>query len=90
MVRCQAGKEATFIERARVGLRFYQEQTGCRGVHLLRSRSDENQLLALSLWDREVDLMAAREQPGYQQAMVAVAETYAEPQAVSEWDIVEL
>ena len=90
VVKCEPGKEETFIQRARVGLRFYREQPGCRGVHLMRSRSDKTQLIALSIWEREVDLLAAREKPAYQQAMAGLAETYAEPQSVGEWDIVEL
>ena len=61
-----------------------------RGVHLLQSRNDPSQLLALSIWDREVDLLAAREQPQYQDTMAGLAETYAEPQSVGEWDVVEL
>ena len=90
IVKCKAGQEQTFVERARGGLRFYLGRPGCRGVHLLQSRNDPSQLLALSIWDREVDLLSAREQPQYQDTMAGLAETYAEPQSVGEWDVVEL
>ena len=90
IVKCKAGQEQTFVERARGSLRFYLERPGCQGVHLLQSRNDPSQLLALSIWDRDVDLLAAREQPRYQEAMAGLAETYAEPQSVGEWDVVEL
>jgi heme-degrading monooxygenase HmoA len=90
VVKCEAGKEETFIQRARVGLRFYIEQPGCRGVQLLRARSDRTQLIAMSVWEREIDLMAAREKPEYQRAMAGLAETYSEPQSVGEWDVLEL
>jgi hypothetical protein len=46
--------------------------------------------VALSYWDREADLAAARANPDYQQAMAGLAETYSEPQSVGEWDVVEL
>ena len=90
VVKCDSGKEDTFIQRARGGLRFYLDQPGCKGVQLLRSRGDRTQLIALSIWEREVDLMAAREKPDYQRAMAGLAETYAEPQSVGEWDVLEL
>ena len=90
VVKCQAGQEDTFVQRARRGLRFYLEQPGCKGVQLLRSRSDRKHLVALSVWEREVDLIAAREKPAYQQLMAGLAETYAEPQSVGEWDVLEL
>jgi heme-degrading monooxygenase HmoA len=90
IVKCESGKEDTFVRRARVGLRFYLERAGCRAVHLLRSRTDPTQLIALSIWDRDVDLLSAREQPEYQQAMAGLAECYAEPQSVGEWDVIEL
>jgi heme-degrading monooxygenase HmoA len=90
LVKCDAGKEDAFLERARVGLRFYLDQPGCHGVHLLRSRADRLQLVALSLWDRDVDLVAAREKPEYQEAMAGLSETYAEPQSVGEWDVIPL
>ena len=90
LVKCEAGKEATFVQRARAALSFYLSQPGCQGVHLLQSRADRRQLVALSLWDREVDLIVAREQPAYQQVMAGLDETYAEPQSVGEWDVVAL
>ncbi len=90
VVKCQPGKEKTFAERARVGLRFYRDQVGCRGVQLLSCRADRTQLVALSYWDRESDLAAARANPDYQRAMAGLAETYSEPQSVGEWDVVEL
>ncbi len=90
VVKCQPGKEAAFVQQARGGLHFYQGQAGCREVRLLRSQSDPSQFIALSMWDREVDLLAAREKPEYQRAMTGLSETYAEPQAVGEWDCVEL
>jgi heme-degrading monooxygenase HmoA len=90
VVKCQPGKEDTFGERARVGLRFYREQPGCRGVHLLSCRADRTQLVALSFWERESDLIEARGKPEYQQAMAGLTETYSEPQSVGEWDVVEI
>jgi heme-degrading monooxygenase HmoA len=90
IVKCEPGKEETFIRRARGGLRFYQSRPGCKAVHLLRSRNDPTQLIALSIWDREVDLLAAREEPEYQLAMSGLAECYSEPQSVGEWDVVDL
>ncbi|HEY7065570.1 MAG TPA: antibiotic biosynthesis monooxygenase family protein [Chloroflexota bacterium] len=90
IVKCQPGKEETFAARARVGLQFYRDQAGCRGVQLLSCRADRTQLVALSYWDREADLAAARANPDYQQAMAGLAETYSEPQSVGEWDVVEL
>jgi heme-degrading monooxygenase HmoA len=90
VVKCQQGKEASFGERARVGLRFYREQPGCRGVQLLSCRADRTQLVVLSFWDRETDLAQARDKPEYRQAMVGLTETYSEPQSVGEWDVVEI
>jgi quinol monooxygenase YgiN len=90
IVKCESGKEDTFVERARVGLRFYRQQPGCHELYLLRSRADPTQLIALSLWEREADVLEARSKPEYQQAMAGLAETYSEPQSVGEWDIVEL
>ncbi|HWP30055.1 MAG TPA: antibiotic biosynthesis monooxygenase family protein [Chloroflexota bacterium] len=90
VVKCEPGKEETFIQRARLGLRFYLEQPGCKAVHLLQSRVDPTQLIALSIWEREIDLLAAREKPEYQEYMAGLAETYAEPQSVGEWDVLEL
>ena len=90
IVRCEAGKEDTFIQRARVGLRFYGAQSGCHGVYLLQSRAERTELIAISLWEREADVLTAREKPEYQQAMAGLVETYAEPQSVGEWDAIEL
>jgi hypothetical protein len=56
----------------------------------MRSRSDPSQLIALSIWEREVDLMAAREKPEYQQTLLGLQECYAAPQSVGEWDVEEL
>jgi heme-degrading monooxygenase HmoA len=90
VVKCRPGKEDTFGERARVGLKFYRQQPGCHGVQLLSCRADRTQLLALSFWDRESDLLEARAKPEYQEAMAGLTETYSEPQSVGEWDVVEL
>ncbi len=90
VVKCQPGKEDTFGERARVGLRYYREQPGCRGVQLLSCRADRTQLVALSYWERDSDLVKARTRPEYQEAMAGLTETYSEPQSVGEWDVVEI
>ena len=90
IVKCEPGKEETFVQRARVGLGFYRGQPGCHNVLLLRSRADPTQLIALSMWEREADVLEARAQPEYQRAMSGLAETYSEPQSVGEWDIIEL
>ena len=90
IVKCEPGKEETFAQRARVGLRFYREQPGCRGVQLLSCRADRTQLIALSFWDREIDLLEARDRPEYREAMAGLAETYSEPQSVGEWDVLEI
>jgi quinol monooxygenase YgiN len=78
------------MQYASDGLRFYLTQPGCAGAHLWRSRADRTQLVALSIWEQASDLVAARRQPEYQRIMARVAETYAEPQSVSEWVVVEL
>ncbi len=90
IVRCQPGQQSTFTERACVTLRYYREQPGCRGVHLLQSRDDRTRLIALSLWEREIDVLQARERPEYQDTIAGVVATYAEPQSAGEWDIVEI
>jgi quinol monooxygenase YgiN len=89
LVCCQPGRVDQFIDCAGAGLRYYRGQPGCRGVHLWRSRSDRAQLLALSIWERESDLVAARTRPEYQLTMARVAECYSAPQAVSEWEVLE-
>jgi heme-degrading monooxygenase HmoA len=90
IVTCEPGKEHLFTERARAGLRYYRDQPGCHGVYLLHCRADRTRLIALSLWEREIDLLRAREKPEYQELMAGLAETYAEPQSVGEWDVLPL
>ena len=89
-VTCLPARLDHFMQYASDGLRFYLTQPGCAGAHLWRSRADQTQLVALSVWEQASDLVAARRQPEYQRIMARVAETYAEPQSVSEWDVVEL
>ena len=89
-VTCVPARLDQFVQSARDALRFYLRQPGCTGAHLWRSRSDQTQLIALSIWEQGSDLVAARTQPDYQRIMARVAETYAAPQSVSEWDVVEL
>lgn len=90
VVKCLPDKVEQFERLARDGLRFYRLQQGCTGVQLLRSRADRTHLIALSMWEREVDLIAAREKPAYREAMLGLAETYSEPQSVGEWDVLEI
>jgi len=90
LVSCLPVRVDQFIDCAGTALRYYREQPGCRGVHLWRSRLDRAQLVALSIWERESDLVAARTQPEYQLTMARVAETYAAPQIVSDWEVLEL
>ena len=59
-------------------------------MQLLSCRADRTQLVALSFWERESDLLQARAKPEYQQAMAGLAETYSEPQSVGEWDVVDI
>jgi quinol monooxygenase YgiN len=89
-VTCLPPRLDQFMQSASDGLRFYLSQPGCAGAHLWRSRLDQTQLIALSIWDQASDLVAARKQPEYQRILARVAETYAAPQSVSEWDVVEL
>jgi len=90
VVKCLPDRVEQFERMARAGLRFYRDQPGCVAVYLLRARSDRTNLIAMSLWEREVDLLTARERPEYREAMAGLAETYSEPQSVGEWDVLEL
>jgi quinol monooxygenase YgiN len=90
VVKCLPERVNDFVRVARGGLQFYREQPGCRGVQLMRSRGEPTHLIAMSLWDRESDLLAARAKPEYQQAMAGLADTYSEPQSVGEWDQIDL
>ena len=55
-------------------------------VYKSRRKSDTY----IYLREREADLVAARANPEYQQAMAGLAETYSEPQSVGVWDVVDL